>query len=180
MIRLFIALNLPETVISQIINLEKNMTGVHWLNPNTFHTTLVFCGNVNIYLYRQIKRQLKNIYFEPFSLRVNKFEIFRSPNRKPHKLVAVIEPDQKLIDLQYEINSTISMLHPKLIMQTRYQPHISVAKLENIDFDEVQMWTKENENVLDEEFEVEHFSLFSSKLTNSGLAYTLIENYAMK
>ena len=87
MLRLFTALDSSQAVTNQLFALKKEMIGVRWLNPQTYHCTLLYIGDANVYLYRQIKQQLKHIHFRPFSIRVNKFEIFNAINNKPHVLV---------------------------------------------------------------------------------------------
>lgn len=179
MLRLFTALESSVTVTNKLVNLKSNMVGTRWLNPQTLHCTLVYFGDVNVYLYRQIKQQLKHIHFTPFTVRVHQFDIFRAPDRKPHVLVALVEPNESLIELQAEIYSTISMFHPNLEMQHKFRPHISIARLSNCNVAEIQDWINENEKELDESFEINEFSLYSSRSTSSGSVFTRMDKYEM-
>jgi len=179
MLRLFTALETTKTVTNQLIDLKKEMIGVRWLNPQTYHCTLVYFGEANVYLYRQIKQQLKYIHFRPFSIRVRKFEVFYNSSNKPHVLVALIEPNKLLVELQAEINATISMFHPNLKMQNRFRPHISLARLLNCNKVDVQDWLKEHDNSIDETIEISQISLFSSRSTTSGSVFTKMESYDM-
>jgi 2'-5' RNA ligase len=179
MLRLFTALDSSQAVTNQLFALKKEMIGVRWLNPQTYHCTLLYIGDANVYLYRQIKQQLKHIHFRPFSIRVNKFEIFNAINNKPHVLVALVEPNNSLVELQAKINDTISMFHPNLEMHYRYRAHLSIARLTNCNMSEVQDWLNTNENSFDQTIEIGHFSLFSSRSTSSGSVFTKMENYDM-
>jgi len=179
MLRLFTALETTKTVTNQLIDLKKEMIGVRWLNPQTYHCTLVYFGEANVYLYRQIKQQLKYIHFRPITIRLNKFEVFYSETNKPHVLVALIEPNKALFELQGEINATISMFHPNLKLQNRFRPHISIARLLNCNKNEVQDWLNEHENSIDESIEIGQFSLFSTRPTASGSVFTKMDSYDM-
>jgi RNA 2',3'-cyclic 3'-phosphodiesterase len=180
MLRLFTALTPSSSVAHELQNLKTDIEGVRWLNPQTYHCTLVYFGDVNVYLYRQIKQQLKYITFNPFTVKISHFELFKNSENETYSLVAIIETEQRLVELQYEMNSIISMFHPNLEMKNRFRPHISIARLNSCDRDRIENWKTENNSIINDSFEVNQFALFSSRPTSSGSVYTKMENYDME
>lgn len=177
MIRLFTALTPSENITERLFALNRDITGVRWLNPATYHCTLVYFGDTNVYLYRQIKQQLHNIFFRPFSVQFEGLEVFNNEKDEAHVLVVKAKPEPKLIGLQAEMNETIGMFHPNLLMKNRFKPHITVARLTNADSQKLSEMVEEYNSTHFGTLFVNQFALFSSRPTSTGSVYTKLESY---
>jgi 2'-5' RNA ligase len=177
MIRLFTALTPSDSITERLQSVQKEMNGFRWLNPSTYHCTLVYFGDTNVYLYRQIKQQLHNIYFSPFTVEFEGLEVFPNEKNEPHVLVAKAKSEPRLNELQAEMNHTISMFHPNLLMKNRFSPHVTIARLTNPDPNELQKILTEFNNFTFGSLKVNCFALFSSRPTSAGSVYTKLESY---
>lgn len=177
MIRLFTALTPSSSISSKLSIIRKEISGVRWLNPDTYHCTLVFFGDTNVYLFRQIKQQLRHISFEPFEVEFESLQIFYDDKDAPHVLTAIAKPQPKLDELQSVMFDTIAMFHPNLDIKKRFKPHITLARFHS-NFDQSAL------NLIDDynsihwgTLMVNLFSLFSSRPTINGSIYTKLDEY---
>src|SRR4051794_16389924 len=106
MYRLFVAIDLPETVKSQLSLITVGIPGARWVPDDQFHLTLRFIGEVDGVLYRDIKKALFDVNVEPFWLAINGLGYF-PPRGRPNVLWGGVEKNDLLTRLR---NKTESML----------------------------------------------------------------------
>lgn len=177
MIRLFSALSIPEIISQKLSEIRTDLFGARWLPSSSYHATLVFMGDVNVYLYRQIRQQLINIEFKPFTIQVKGLEAFVNEKRKSHVLTAKIEPCDTLSRLQKESGQLISMFHPNLKLNHTFTPHVTLARLNNVDETTLGELIEYNKDTDFGTIEINVFHLFASRLTQNGSVYSKLESY---
>ena len=70
--RLFVALALPETVRWQLRLLSGGLPGARWVEPENFHITLRFIGEVDGAEFHYIDAALAGIRAPSFTVRVTR------------------------------------------------------------------------------------------------------------
>ena len=88
--RLFVALDPPEEVKAALDRLCEGLPGVRWSDPQQFHLTLRFIGEVERPLADDIALALSRIRSAPFELRVAGVGLFE--RRTGGALWAGVEP----------------------------------------------------------------------------------------
>lgn len=177
MIRLFSTISIPEAISHRLSEIQTPFPGVRWLFPHSYHITLVFMGEVNVYLFRQIRQQFNNLDFRKFEISLKGLELFYDEHGNPTVLTAKIEQSAELLKLQKESAKHISMFHPSLKFNHAFKPHLTLAKFSNVESDSIQQLVDYHVNTEFGKFEVDSFELYSSRVTNTGSSYTKLESY---
>jgi RNA 2',3'-cyclic 3'-phosphodiesterase len=60
--RLFTGLELPEVVVGQLALLRGGVVGARWLEPEDYHITLRFIGDIDVRAARDIDDILSDIH----------------------------------------------------------------------------------------------------------------------
>src|SRR4051812_13408366 len=126
MIRLFVALPLPEDVTDSLLALEQGVPGARWSTREQLHLTLRFIGEVDGRDASAIDETLAAISAPPFTLQLKGVGAFGGKN--PRALWAGVAANEALIHLQRKIESTIQRLgfHAE---KRKYTPHVTLARL---------------------------------------------------
>ena len=98
--RLFTALELPETVVSQMALARGGVVGARWLEPEDYHITLRFVGDIDAGAARDIAETLADIRRPKAYVRFEGLSWFGAD--KPRAIVARVKADRELMDLQAE------------------------------------------------------------------------------
>ena len=98
--RLFTALELPEVVVGQLALMRGGVAGARWLEPEDYHVTLRFIGDVDGRAARDIAETLGEIRRPKTQVRFEGLSWFGG--LKPRSLIARVKPEPALMDLQAE------------------------------------------------------------------------------
>ena len=98
--RLFTGLELPETVVAQMALARGGLFGARWLAPEDYHITLRFVGDVDARTAHDIAETLGEIRRPPAAVRFEGLGWFGGD--KPRAIVARVQPEPALIELQAE------------------------------------------------------------------------------
>src|SRR5689334_15609491 len=98
MIRLFVALELPEQVRTRLPLLEGGVPGVGWASDEQMHLTLRFIGEVDENVAHDIDDALAGIRAPAFALELAGVGEFGSKN--PRALWAGVRANEALMHLQ--------------------------------------------------------------------------------
>ena len=124
--RLFTALEIPADVGSALSMLRGGLPGARWIDPENYHLTLRFIGDIDDVLAREIAFMLGQVRRGGFELRLDGLSSFGG--RKPRAVVAAVAPSQSVMELQAE--------HERLMQRVglepegrKYTPHVTLARL---------------------------------------------------
>lgn len=177
MTRLFTALEIPKTAAFELSLLKGGLPGARWINPENFHVTLRFIGDIDGRTADEIATALDRVYRPPFVLSIKGLHCFAS-GRVPHSLVATIEPTGELLDLQAE--------HERIVQRIglppegrRYIPHVTLARLKGTTATDVARWLSEHGVYRGPTFEADRFVLYSSRASVGGGPYIVEEAYPL-
>jgi RNA 2',3'-cyclic 3'-phosphodiesterase len=172
-LRLFLAIPVPAAIIDRLSALEADVPGASWRQPEHFHLTLSFIGDVDEATARDIDLELGRIVAAPFEISLAGTGSFGG--REPTALWAGVEAPSDLARLAAACESAIRRagLPPESRPNEgrKYKPHVTVAYL-NGTFDvEVAHFLQDTAAFRTEPFWVDHFCMYSSRATRSGSHY---------
>jgi RNA 2',3'-cyclic 3'-phosphodiesterase len=124
--RLFTGLELPEVVVGQLALLRGGVVGARWLEPEDYHITLRFIGDIDARVARDIDEILSDIRRPEAPIRFEELSWFGGD--KPRAIVARVKGDPALMDLQAEQERRLRRIGVE--PETRkYTPHVTLARL---------------------------------------------------
>ena len=98
--RLFTALEIPPDIAQSLAMLRGGLPGARWIDPENYHLTLRFIGDIDDALANDIALLLDQVNRRGFDLRFDGLAPFGG--RKPRAVVAAVAPVPPLIELQAE------------------------------------------------------------------------------
>lgn len=169
--RLFIAIALPDEVVSELARLQKEL-GMPGLRPaQEFHLTLKFLGEVPETRLEKIRMALRGIRFSPFEGYLSEIGVFPNPNSV--RVIWVGVRSDMAGNLQKEIDLSLEQLgFPR---EKDYKPHLTLHRVSFIKDKQALGSRLAAAKVNPLRFIVEDFRLIESKLTPSGPIYKTIE-----
>src|ERR1022692_4172530 len=98
--RLFTGVEIPDDIGQSLAMMRGGLPGARWIDPENYHLTLRFIGDIDDALARDIAGLLGRVRRVPFELRLDGLASFGG--RKPRAVVAAVAPVAPLIELQAE------------------------------------------------------------------------------
>jgi 2'-5' RNA ligase len=99
--RLFTGLEIPAEIGHTLSGLRGGLPGARWIDPENYHLTLRFIGDIDGIYANEIASMLFRVNRKPFEVKVQGLSSFGG--RKPRAVVASIVPSRPLIELQAEL-----------------------------------------------------------------------------
>lgn len=177
MIRLFVALALPEGHRQQLARLCHGVRDARWVSDKNFHLTLRFIGEVEEPRLPDIAGALGRVENTSFSLTLAGIGHFQN-GRRIRSLWAGVEPCDALVQLQNRVDAALRVagLPPD---GRRFTPHVTLARLKNGAAQQVGPWIEANALFRADPFPVEHFVLFESYLSHTGAIYSPVSEFPL-
>ena len=88
--RLFTGLEIPAEVGQTLSNLRGGLPGARWIDPENYHVTLRFIGDIDGASANEIASMLFRINRKPFEVQLQGLTSFGG--RKPRAVVATVVP----------------------------------------------------------------------------------------
>ena len=168
MIRLFVALEIPETVRERLVMLQGGVPGARWQDTEQLHLTLRFIGEVPENIAHDIDDALSLIHAPGFVLELAGVGEFGG--KMPRALWAGVRGDGGLIHLQRKVETALQRLGlpPE---ERKFSPHVTLARLKNAPHPKVIEFLTHHALFASGPFNVDRFVLFSSELGSGGSVY---------
>ena len=177
MIRLFTALELPDSVAQGLSLIQAGVPGARWQSREQLHLTLRFIGEVDGRDANAIDDALSGIDATGFMLTLKGVGEFGGKN--PRALWAGVEPSPALTHLQRKIESALQ--RAGLPAEPRkYTPHVTLARLRNTPPGAVMDYLTDHGLYASTPFAVGSFTLFSSVLSQNGSIYRQEQVYPLR
>ena len=170
--RLFIAIEIPKNVKDYLGNIQKNIMDdsinkIRLVNLDHIHLTLKFLGEVQPDSLETIKKELKKIKFNKFSVQLDNIGVF--PDEDYIRVVWIgLKPENVILDLQKNIDEVLSKLFKK---EKGFKSHLTLTRVKYIGNKENFINKLKNIKIENKRFEVSNFKLIKSTLTGKGPVY---------
>jgi len=175
--RLFSAIEIPKSVAERLTLLRAGLTGARWIDPENYHLTLRFVGDVDGITARDLTAALGEIAALPFELAVNGLGSFGGG--KPRAIFAGIAPSEGLGALQRanERAARKAGLPPE---GRNFKPHVTLARLKGARAHAVAAYLERQGGMGPEPFAVSRFVLYSSRNSVGGGPYVVEAAYPLE
>lgn len=178
MIRLFVALDLPETVRERLALLQAGVPGARWTPPENFHVTLRFLGEVDEPAAEDVDAALRRVEAPSFDLALDGVGHFGTA-RKPQTLWADVDRSEPLRFLHDKVDraSVAAGLPPD---DRKFHPHVTLGRLNAAArTDRVGRWLEDNALFRSQPIPIAAFTLYRSHLGSNGPAYEVLAEYPL-
>jgi RNA 2',3'-cyclic 3'-phosphodiesterase len=174
--RLFTGLEIPPDVAEALAMMRGGLPGARWIDPENYHLTLRFIGDVDGVIAREIALLLDQVNRRGFEIRIDRLASFGG--RRPRAVFAGVTPTAPLIELQAE--------HERLMQRMglepegrKFTPHVTLARLRDSSSVQVADYLATRAAVRLLPFAVSRFVLFSSKNSIGGGPYIVEAAYPL-
>jgi len=176
MARLFTALEIPASVAFQLSLLKGGLPGARWIEPENYHVTLRFIGDIDGITANEIASTLVRINRKPFDVALQGLSSFGG--KKPRAVVASVVPSRPLIELQAELERLMRRfgLDPE---GRKFIPHVTLARLRDASNQDVADYLSLRGYFPTRVFKASRFVLFSSRATTGGGPYVVEAPYEL-
>jgi RNA 2',3'-cyclic 3'-phosphodiesterase len=175
--RLFTALEIPASIAQSLGMMRGGLPGARWIDPENYHLTLRFIGDIDDALARDIAGLLGRVRRQSFQLHLDGLSSFGG--RKPRAVVAAAAPVAPLMELQAEQERLLQRLglEPE---GRKYTPHVTLARLRDSSSRQVADYLSARGHFRSSSFEVSRFVLFSSRASVGGGPYVVEADYPLQ
>ena len=186
-IRTFIAINLPNPLLSELQNLITELrsegSGVRWVNAKNMHITLKFLGDTPSNLLPQIEERISSICREisPFELSSKQVGVF--PRWEMPKVLWVgvnASPESmfQLAKLKNALDGELETLG--FSAETRpYKPHLTIGRIKNSRTAQSIVEHFRHIRLQTHDIPVEQIELMQSQLTPTGSIYSILKTFPL-
>jgi 2'-5' RNA ligase len=174
--RLFTGLEIPADVAQSLSMMRGGLPGARWIDPENYHLTLRFIGDIDDALAREIAVMLGRVQRGAFELRLDGLSSFGG--RKPRAVVAGATQIPALMELQAEQERLLQRLglDPE---GRKYTPHVTLARLRDSSSQQVADYLAARAHYRSSSFQVSRFVLFSSRASVGGGPYVVEADYPL-
>ena len=172
--RLFTGLEIPKSLGDSLSMLRGGLPGARWIDPENYHLTLRFIGDVDERLAHEAAFILGQVRREAFEIKLDTLSFFGG--NRPRAIVALIAPTKPLLELQAE--------HERLLRRIglepegrKVTPHVTVARLRDSSSHQVADYFSSRGHFRAPVFEPDRFVLFSSRDSVGGGPYVVEADY---
>ena len=174
--RIFTGLELPASANQALAGLRGGLPGARWIDPENYHLTLRFIGDVDDALAHEVASLLGKVRRSALQLRFDALSSFGG--RRPRAVVATLAQTAALMELQAE--------HERLMQRVglepegrKFTPHVTLARLRDSSSRQVADYLATRALLEPLPFRVTRFVLFSSRASVGGGPYIVEAAYPL-
>ncbi len=177
--RLFVAVDLPETVKEQLVRLYSDIPTARWSSRQQMHLTLFFIGETG--RLTDIDAVLKGVQAAPFEMAITGVGRFPPQDRQPARVLwAGVEVSAGLRILHAQVTAALIGLGFEADGRP-FSPHITLARLKTERrLPQLDAFLDEHRTLRTDSFPTTEFVLFSSELSREGARYHREGVYPLK
>ena len=174
--RLFTGVEIPSDIGQALSTLRGGLPGARWIDPENYHLTLRFIGDVDDATAHEVASLLGRVKRGAFDLHMEGLTSFGG--RKPRAVVANISQTQALLDVQAEQERLMQRigLEPE---GRKFTPHVTLARLRESTSRDVADYLAARGYFRTSPFKVSRFVLFSSRNSVGGGPYVVEASYPL-
>src|SRR4029077_1598438 len=169
--RLFVSIELPQSVTGALAKLNPHIGGVRWLDPPQMHLTLAFLGDVTAETQETLSEKLRAISWKSFFLPLVGLGTFPTKGWPKIIWIGVGTGHPHLFQLHKRVQEAVLAvgLEPDL---RAFHPHVTLARCRDVSPQTIRPFLKAHADFDAGLIHVESFCLNSSELTPAGSVYT--------
>ena len=174
--RIFTGLELPDEISQSLATLRGGLPGARWIDPEDYHLTLRFIGDVDDVVAHEVASLLGKISRPPLELRFDGLSSFGG--RRPRAVIATLAQTTALMELQAE--------HERLMQRVglepegrKFTPHVTLARLRDSSSRQVADYLATRPFLAPLPFRVSRFVLFSARASVGGGPYLVEAAYPL-
>ena len=177
MIRLFVALGMPEALGVRLSGLRGQIPDARWVPPENYHITLRFIGEVDETAAADIDTALARVEAFSFEISVGGAGHFESRGRVRSLWVGVEKSEElEALQARIEIACQRSGLAPE---GRKFHPHVTLARCRDTRVARITDFLGDHGGFRAAPFSVDTFALYSSALGRGGPIYTREVEYPL-
>jgi RNA 2',3'-cyclic 3'-phosphodiesterase len=178
MLRLFVALPVPDHIADQVVPTQRGLDGAKWSPRENLHITLRFLGDVDERCAEEVDGALGDIRIAPFDLELGGVGFFGG--EKPHAMWLGVNTNEALLTLQKQCERACRRagLPPN---PRAYTPHMTICYLpRHQDIDKVVAFQQRHNLFKSHSWTADRFYLYSSRTNGAGPSrYTIEAEYPL-
>ncbi|ODT71880.1 MAG: 2'-5' RNA ligase [Pelagibacterium sp. SCN 63-23] len=175
--RLFTGLEIPEDVAFALSLKRGGLTGARWIDPENYHITLRFIGDVDRSTADDVADSLDRLSNSLcFPIRLTRLDSFGGD--KPRALYAGVEPSEAL--------KTLQAAHERVLQRAglppegrKFVPHVTLARLRGSSAPDVARFIADAARFEPLSFVPARFVLYSSRDSVGGGPYLVEQSYPL-
>jgi len=176
--RLFTGIEIPAEQREELFRLRMPLPGGgRWIEPENYHLTLRFCGDIERPQAEELIDRLAGISMDAFEIRLSSIGSFGG--RDPHSIWAGVEPSAEL-DALARANEKAARAVGLAPEPRAFKAHVTLARLKYASPDEVARVLGRIGAYRSEPFFVGRFVLFSSRPKVGGGPYAVEEAFPLR
>jgi 2'-5' RNA ligase len=176
--RLFTGIEVPPEVSRSLALLRGGLPGARWVEPEDYHITLRFIGDIDERTANDIAEALDGVARRGFELSLDNLDAFGG--NKPRSVFAGVRPAPGLSELQAD--------HEKLMRRyglepetRRFTPHVTLARFNgDTSSRQVADYLALRGGYRSPSFRVSRFVLYSSRDSVGGGPYVVEASYPLR
>jgi 2'-5' RNA ligase len=173
--RLFTAVEIPADIGRSLALLRGGLPGARWVEPENYHVSLRFIGDIDDSLAREIAFMLGQVKRSRFDLQIEGLDSFGG--NRPRVVIAAVSAVPELVDLQADHERLMQRVG--LEPERKYRPHVTLARLRDTSSRQVADYLSTRQPFRSTSFPVSRFVLYSSRASVGGGPYVVEAEYPL-
>ena len=176
--RLFVGIDIPPSIRERLKLMTGGVPGARWTEPESYHLTLRFIGEVDRPMAERIDVMLSELSAPAFELELHGVGQFGT-GRKARALWAGVVASPALAHLARKVDRAVvaAELPPD---DRNFTPHVTIARLKGAPMDRIMRFLSENALFRAPAFAVDRFTLFESRQGNERAVYVSLADYPLE
>ncbi len=163
------AIAMPDAVRARLAELLSGIPDARWVDPDNFHLTLRFIGEVDGGTAEEVADALLRLRSPSFDLELEGLGYFETRGRLRALWVGV-RPEPALLALQRKVEKAVT--DAGLPAESRkFRPHVTLARFSGTPLTEAGRFIQSHAAIRLAPFAVESVFLFESRLGHGGPVY---------
>ncbi len=178
MSRLFLGLDLPPEVDAHLDLMCSGVPGARWEGREKFHLTLMYFGEVDGRVHREIVDALTGLQFAPFEMTLKGIGVF-PPRGDPTSLWAGVADPGPVSALRKRVESRLRGVDVTPDAR-KFAPHVTLARVGDSPVDAIVAYMSDHVLFRSETFLVDQLNLYSSVRSPKGSHYRIEAGFPLR
>ena len=174
--RLFTGLEIPPAIAAELSLLRGGVPGARWIEPEDYHITLRFIGDIEPRIASEADETLSEIRRASFQVAIDALSWFGAD--KPRAIIATVKATAAIVELQAEHERRLRRIgvapEPR-----KFTPHVTIARLRSTSPHAVGDYLSARGYFPSLQFAATRFVLFSARDSVGGGPYVVEAAYPL-